>query len=67
MRPVPPRCCCRKEPQEDADDKEIENTIATMARIPAKKPSKDDETVLANLDKELRSVVVTARTRPSMR
>ena len=36
---------------------EIENTIATMARIPAKTVSKDDETVLANLDKELRSVV----------
>jgi ATP-dependent Clp protease ATP-binding subunit ClpA len=28
-----------------------------MARIPAKTVSKDDETVLANLDKELRSVV----------
>ncbi|MCO6408415.1 ATP-dependent Clp protease ATP-binding subunit ClpA [Hoeflea alexandrii] len=38
-------------------DVEIENTIATMARIPAKTVSKDDETVLANLDKELRSVV----------
>jgi len=38
-------------------DIEIENTIATMARIPAKTVSKDDETVLANLDKELRSVV----------
>jgi ATP-dependent Clp protease ATP-binding subunit ClpA len=38
-------------------DAEIEHTIATMARIPAKTVSKDDETVLANLDKELRSVV----------
>ena len=38
-------------------DAEIEATIATMARIPAKTVSKDDETVLANLDKELRSVV----------
>ncbi|MBW3098510.1 ATP-dependent Clp protease ATP-binding subunit ClpA [Pseudohoeflea coraliihabitans] len=38
-------------------DADIETTIATMARIPAKTVSKDDETVLANLDKELRSVV----------
>ena len=38
-------------------DVEIENTIATMARIPAKTVSKDDTAVLANLDKELRSVV----------
>ena len=38
-------------------DQDIETTIATMARIPAKTVSKDDETVLANLDKELRSVV----------
>jgi ATP-dependent Clp protease ATP-binding subunit ClpA len=38
-------------------DTDIEATIATMARIPAKTVSKDDETVLANLDKELRSVV----------
>ncbi|MBA70018.1 MAG: ATP-dependent Clp protease ATP-binding subunit ClpA [Rhizobiales bacterium] len=38
-------------------DQDIEATIATMARIPAKTVSKDDETVLANLDKELRSVV----------
>ncbi|MEQ8828145.1 MAG: AAA family ATPase, partial [Parvibaculum sp.] len=36
---------------------EIETTIATMARIPAKTVSKDDEAVLANLDAELRSVV----------
>ncbi|KQS88378.1 MULTISPECIES: ATP-dependent Clp protease ATP-binding subunit ClpA [unclassified Rhizobium] len=38
-------------------EKEIEATIATMARIPPKTVSKDDETVLANLEKELRSVV----------
>ena len=38
-------------------EKEIEATIATMARIPPKTVSKDDELVLANLDKELRSVV----------
>ncbi|MGF0537983.1 ATP-dependent Clp protease ATP-binding subunit ClpA [Agrobacterium sp. ES01] len=38
-------------------DKEIEVTIATMARIPAKTVSKDDEQVLANLEQELRSVV----------
>ncbi|XUY28017.1 ATP-dependent Clp protease ATP-binding subunit ClpA [Agrobacterium sp. rho-8.1] len=38
-------------------EKEIEVTIATMARIPAKTVSKDDETVLANLEKELRYVV----------
>ncbi|OBZ94050.1 Clp protease ClpX [Pararhizobium polonicum] len=38
-------------------EKEIEATIATMARIPPKSVSKDDEAVLANLEKELRSVV----------
>ncbi|MCV3737615.1 ATP-dependent Clp protease ATP-binding subunit ClpA [Rhizobium sp. TRM96647] len=38
-------------------EREIEATIATMARIPPKTVSKDDETVLANLEKELRSVV----------
>ncbi|WP_176082987.1 ATP-dependent Clp protease ATP-binding subunit ClpA [Martelella sp. HB161492] len=38
-------------------EKEIEATIATMARIPPKTVSKDDEQVLANLEKELRSVV----------
>jgi len=38
-------------------EKEIEATIATMARIPAKTVSKDDEQVLSNLEKELRSVV----------
>ena len=36
---------------------EIENTIATMARIPPKTVSKDDETVLANLEAELKRVV----------
>ncbi|WEX78811.1 ATP-dependent Clp protease ATP-binding subunit ClpA [Sinorhizobium numidicum] len=38
-------------------EREIEATIATMARIPPKTVSKDDEAVLANLEKELRSVV----------
>ena len=38
-------------------DKEIEATIATMARIPPKSITKDDETVLANLEADLRSVV----------
>ena len=38
-------------------EKEIEATIATMARIPPKTVSKDDEVVLANLEKDLRSVV----------
>ncbi|MCS0462593.1 MULTISPECIES: ATP-dependent Clp protease ATP-binding subunit ClpA [Rhizobium] len=38
-------------------EKEIEATVATMARIPAKTVSKDDEAVLANLEQELRSVV----------
>ncbi len=38
-------------------EKEIEATIATMARIPPKTVSKDDEMVLANLEEELRSVV----------
>ncbi|MAZ15444.1 MAG: ATP-dependent Clp protease ATP-binding subunit ClpA [Ahrensia sp.] len=37
--------------------KEIEATIATMARIPPKTVSKDDEEVLANLEKELKRVV----------
>ena len=38
-------------------EKEIEETVATMARIPPKSVSKDDKMVLANLDKELRRVV----------
>ncbi len=37
--------------------KEIEATIATMARIPPKTVSSDDEKVLANLDAELKTVV----------
>ncbi|VAX02450.1 ATP-dependent Clp protease ATP-binding subunit ClpA [hydrothermal vent metagenome] len=37
--------------------KEIEETIATMARIPAKTVSKDDALVLSNLDEQLRRVV----------
>ena len=37
--------------------KEIEATIATMARIPPKTVSKDDEEVLSNLEKELKRVV----------
>ncbi|MEO0910740.1 MAG: AAA family ATPase, partial [Pseudomonadota bacterium] len=37
--------------------KEIEETIATMARIPPKSVSKDDEVVLANLDTQLKRVV----------
>jgi ATP-dependent Clp protease ATP-binding subunit ClpA len=36
---------------------EIEATIATMARIPAKTVSKDDATVLKNLDLELKRMV----------
>lgn len=36
---------------------EIEATIATMARIPPKTVSKDDETVLANLEAELKRMV----------
>jgi ATP-dependent Clp protease ATP-binding subunit ClpA len=36
---------------------EIEATIATMARIPPKTVSKDDETVLAGLEAELKRVV----------
>jgi ATP-dependent Clp protease ATP-binding subunit ClpA len=39
------------------DVADIEATIATMARIPAKTVSKDDATVLKNLDKELRRLV----------
>ena len=38
-------------------EKEIEATIATMARIPPKTVSRDDETILANLQTELASVV----------
>ena len=37
--------------------KEIEATIASMARIPPKSVSKDDAAVLENLDTELKSVV----------
>ena len=37
--------------------KEIENTIATMARIPPKTVSADDEKVLAGLEEELKRVV----------
>jgi ATP-dependent Clp protease ATP-binding subunit ClpA len=37
--------------------KEIEATVATMARIPPKSVSKDDATVLANLETELKRVV----------
>ncbi|MEL7430128.1 MAG: ATP-dependent Clp protease ATP-binding subunit ClpA, partial [Pseudomonadota bacterium] len=37
--------------------KEIEETIATMARIPPKTVSKDDATVLSNLDTQLKRVV----------
>ena len=36
---------------------DIEQTIATMARIPPKSVSKDDATVLQNLEKELKRVV----------
>ena len=38
-------------------EKEIEATIATMARIPPKTVSRDDESILANLQTELASVV----------
>ncbi|HMB09250.1 ATP-dependent Clp protease ATP-binding subunit ClpA [Saliniramus sp.] len=37
--------------------KEIETTIASMARIPPKSVSKDDATVLENLETELKTVV----------
>ncbi|WP_077991885.1 ATP-dependent Clp protease ATP-binding subunit ClpA [Bartonella choladocola] len=37
--------------------KEIEETVATMARIPQKTVSRDDRKTLANLEKELKSVV----------
>jgi ATP-dependent Clp protease ATP-binding subunit ClpA len=37
--------------------KEIEDTVATMARIPPKSVSKDDATVLRNLDENLKRVV----------
>ncbi len=36
---------------------EIEETIATMARIPAKSMSKDDAMVLANLESQLKRIV----------
>jgi ATP-dependent Clp protease ATP-binding subunit ClpA len=39
------------------DVPDIEATIATMARIPAKTVSKDDATVLRNLDAELKRLV----------
>ncbi|MFM2280498.1 MAG: ATP-dependent Clp protease ATP-binding subunit ClpA [Pseudomonadota bacterium] len=38
-------------------EKEIEATISTMARIPPKTVSRDDEEVLSNLEQELRAVV----------
>jgi ATP-dependent Clp protease ATP-binding subunit ClpA len=38
-------------------EKEIEATVATMARIPPKTVSRDDEELLANLEQELRAVV----------
>jgi ATP-dependent Clp protease ATP-binding subunit ClpA len=37
--------------------KEIEDTVATMARIPPKSVSKDDVTILSNLDAQLKRVV----------
>ena len=37
--------------------KEVENTIATMARIPSKHVSRDDKTVLQNLETDLRRMV----------
>jgi ATP-dependent Clp protease ATP-binding subunit ClpA len=37
--------------------KEIEATVATMARIPPKSVSKDDVMILSNLDEQLRRVV----------
>ncbi|MFK5979117.1 MAG: ATP-dependent Clp protease ATP-binding subunit ClpA [Rhizobiaceae bacterium] len=37
--------------------KEIEETVATMARIPPKTVSKDDATVLSNLETQLKRVV----------
>ena len=37
--------------------KEIEGVVATMARIPPKSVSKDDETALRNLDTDLKRVV----------
>ncbi|WOC14830.1 ATP-dependent Clp protease ATP-binding subunit ClpA [Pseudochrobactrum sp. MP213Fo] len=37
--------------------KEIENTVATMARIPPKSVSKDDEQVLISLEKDLKRMV----------
>ncbi len=39
------------------DVDQIEATVATMARIPPKTVSADDEQVLANLEKELKTVV----------
>jgi ATP-dependent Clp protease ATP-binding subunit ClpA len=53
-----------KKRKKTIDVKEIEDTIATMARIPPKTVSKDDEEVLANLDKELKRVVY-GQDRPS--
>lgn len=38
-------------------EKEIEATVATMARIPPKTVSRDDEELLSNLEQELRAVV----------
>ena len=46
--------------------KEIEDTIATMARIPAKTVSKDDASVLRDLENELKRMVF-GQDRPSRR
>src|SRR3954453_8165769 len=47
----------RKLPDKAIDVKEIEATVATMARIPPKTVSKDDAEVLANLQTALKTVV----------
>ncbi|RLQ87941.1 ATP-dependent Clp protease ATP-binding subunit ClpA [Notoacmeibacter ruber] len=47
----------KEERVETIDVDQIEATIATMARIPPKTVSADDEAVLANLEKELKTVV----------
>ena len=67
-RPAPRRCCCpNPSGARPSACKEIEDTIATMARIPPKTVSKDDAEVLQHLDDDAEDASSTARTRRSRR
>ena len=56
----PPRrriCCHHRGAARQLAKKEVEATIATMARIPAKHVSRDDKAVLASLEDDLKRMV----------